>query len=108
MKAFCTGWGFSLVPSPSSVTIFAPFAAAAGITQERSRRPVHDDGAGPALAETAAEFRAVEPEIVAQHIEQRGIRRDRDPAILAVHVECQLLGHEFSLPELCANALRFI
>src|SRR5258708_353922 len=39
MKARCSGWSFSIVPSPSSVVI-APFAAAdTGTEQERADLP---------------------------------------------------------------------
>ena len=39
MKAFCTGCGFSRVPSPSSVVMSAPLAIAAVTTQDRADWP---------------------------------------------------------------------
>ena len=45
---------------------------------------VDQHGAGAALAEPAAVFRAVQCEVVAQHVEQRGVGRGRDLMGLAV------------------------
>ena len=71
MKAFCSGCGLSMVPMPSSVvTSFCP-TALTGVMQERIGLAVHDDRAGAALAQAAAEFGAAEFEIVAQHVQQR-------------------------------------
>ena len=51
------------------------------------RPPIHEHRAGAALAEAAAVFRAVQPEVVAQHRQQRrrGIEAERVP--LAVHLQ---------------------
>src|SRR5678816_278900 len=48
---------------------------------------VHDDRAGAALSETAAEFRPIQPEIVAESVEQRHIWLGVDHQRLAVHFE---------------------
>ena len=52
------------------------------------RIAVDVDGAGPALAEAAAESRSMQAELVPQNIEQRRIGIiDRDRHVLAVHVQ---------------------
>ena len=51
------------------------------------RNPVEMHRAGAALRESAAEMRIVEPEIVAQRIEQRHVGIGIDGMALAVHVE---------------------
>src|SRR6185295_12309292 len=51
------------------------------------RLSVHVHGAGAALREAAAEMRIVEPEIVAQRVEQRHVGIGVDRLNLAVHVE---------------------
>jgi hypothetical protein len=48
---------------------------------------VHQHGAGPALAEAAAFFRAGETEMLAQRIEQRGARIEREAMLRAVDVQ---------------------
>ena len=72
MKAFWMGCGFSTVPRPSRVVISAPATDFTGVMQERTARPFTMSGAGAALAEAAAEFRAAQGEVVAQGVEQRG------------------------------------
>ncbi len=46
-----------------------------------------DRGAGAALSEPAAEFRAVQTEVVAEHVQERGGRVDVNAARTSVHVE---------------------
>jgi hypothetical protein len=58
-----------------------------GVTQERIGWPSTMHGAGAALREAAAEMRIVEPEIVAQRVEQRHVGIGVDRLDLAVHVE---------------------
>jgi len=48
---------------------------------------VHDDGAGAALRQTAAEFGAVKLQVVAQGIEQRHVRFGVNDLGLAIHFE---------------------
>ncbi len=40
MKAVCSGWGFSGVPSPVKVTIFLPVTEPTGVTQDRVALPL--------------------------------------------------------------------
>jgi len=49
------------------------------------RLAVDDHGAGAAFAETTAEFRTVEGEIVAQEIDQRRIAFAGDDMLLSIH-----------------------
>src|SRR5262245_2184756 len=62
----------------------------------RDARPrgaaVDEDRARPALSQAAAELRAVQLEIVAQDVEQRGIRIHRDGSGAAVHPQ-GIRGH---------------
>ena len=48
---------------------------------------VHEHGAGAALAQLAAVLRAREAHVLAQHLEQRLVRRERHLLLLAVHVQ---------------------
>ena len=48
------------------------------------RHAVHDNGAGTAVADIAAELGTSQIEILAQHFQQRGFRRHRGAARLAV------------------------
>ena len=68
-----------------------------GVTQERVGLAVDQHGAGAALREPAAEFGAVELEIVAQHVEQRRVRLGRHRAAHAI--DFQIDGHAARLPK---------
>src|SRR6478609_5434105 len=58
---------------------------------------VDDHGARPALAETAAEARASEAEVVAQDVEQRRVRFGFHRPVMAVDSECERLHRVSSL-----------
>src|SRR5579864_241223 len=58
--------------------------------------PVKMHRAGAALGKSAAEMRVVEPDIVAQRIEQRHVRIGLDSVILAVHAEGEFIDHDVS------------
>ena len=64
---------------------------------------VHDDGAGAALGQPAAEFRATQAKIVAQRVKQHAVGWCIDHMIMTIHVDrdlvaSRLLGHsEFLL-----------
>ena len=77
------------MPSPSSV-VTAPLTSATGSTQERTACAVDVHGAGAALAEPAAEARALQREVVAQHVEQRGVGIDVDRARLPLTVRLKV------------------
>ena len=62
--------------SPSIVVTSAPSTVETGVWHERTARAVEVHGARAALADAAAELRALEVEHVAQHPEQRHVRRD--------------------------------
>ena len=53
---------------------------------------VDEHGAGAALAKAAAELGSIEAKIIAQHVEQRGIRIGSHAARCAVHLEAY--GHD--------------
>src|SRR5882757_6948696 len=55
------------------------------------RLSIDQDRAGPALPQAAAEFGAIEAEIVAQDVEQRRVRLGRNAAHRAVHLQTD--GH---------------
>src|SRR5208282_1139859 len=55
-------------------------------------------GAGAALGKPAAEMRIIERQIVAQHIEERGVRVGLDGVDLAVDVERKFLVHGAASP----------
>ena len=57
------------------------------------RLAVEEHGAGPALAELAAVLGPGQPEVLAQHLEQGLVDRDRDLVGLAVHPESQKGPH---------------
>ena len=58
-----------------------------------NRLPVEMDAAGAALGEAAAEMRIVQPEVVAQRIEQGHVRLGLYGVDLAVDVERKFLAH---------------
>src|ERR1700693_4070780 len=58
------------------------------------RLSVHMHCASPTLREAAAKMRVVQPDIVAQRVEQRHIRIGIDGMCLAVHVEGELPVHD--------------
>src|SRR6185437_181631 len=66
------------------------------------RLAVDDHGAGAALAEAATEFRGVEFQVVAEHVEQRRIRIGVDLMILTIDLQCH---HGFSRCVALAGAL---
>ena len=70
------------VPRPSTVRTCAGPRARDRRHAGEHRLAVHQHGAGAALAEAAAEFRRVELEIVAQHVEQRRARIGIDLVLL--------------------------
>ena len=84
MNACWIGCGRSSVPSPSSVVISAPSTRADRRHARADRAAADDHGAGAALAEAAAELRAAQREIVAEHVEQRRRRIDVDACARAV------------------------
>src|SRR5207302_10272485 len=65
---------------------------------------VDDHRAGAALRDAAAEFGAVELEVVPQHIEQRRLRRRRELVGLAVDVDGNRIRHEIA-PQNLSGAL---
>ena len=77
----------SIVPRPSTVVISRPSSSATGVTHENTALAVDHHRAGAALAEAAAELRAVQLEVVAQHVEQRRLGIGVDLVALAVDVE---------------------
>src|SRR4030088_2472717 len=58
------------------------------------RLPGDQDPAGPARRQPAAEYRAVERKIIAQHVEQRRVRLGRNVAHRAVHLQADGHGRE--------------
>src|SRR5215510_7417529 len=76
MNARCSGWSFSREPSPSIVVIRLFAALETAVEQDRAR---------PALGQAAAVLGTVQLEIVAQNVEQRGVRLHADGLRLAVH-----------------------
>ena len=64
-----------------------PVQPSIGITQERAATPSISTVQVAAFAEPAAVFRSVQFEIVAQHVEQRGVRRGVDVMDPAVDIQ---------------------
>ena len=102
----------------TSVTTLALPTAETGVMQERIGCAVEMHGAGAALRQPAAELRIVQPDVVAQRVEQRHVRIGVDRVRLAVHVE-GYSGHGCMSPDLlddrvativcgCAPLLRII
>ena len=75
-------------------------AAALALEAEHEAREhrlaVDEHGAGAALAELAAVLGAGQPEVLAQDLEQRLVRRERDLDRLAVHAEPEVDAFERS------------
>ena len=78
MNACWIGCGFSGVPSPSSVVISAPATVFTGVTHDRIAWPLAMTVQAPHCAETAAELRSAQREVVAEHVEQGRRRIDVD------------------------------
>ena len=76
-NACWSGWSRSPSASPSTVVTAAPSASTASIRHESTLTPVDQDRARPALADETALLRPGQPEVVAQDLEQRVVRRDR-------------------------------
>ena len=86
IQACCTGCSVPFLARPSSVVI-SLFTLEHGVTHERVADAVDDHRAGAALAEPAAEPRALQAEIVAQDVEQRRRRIDVHGVRRAVHLQ---------------------
>ncbi len=77
-----------------------PGSRAIGVRQENTACAVHHHRARAALAEAAAELGAVQPELVAQDIQQRRVGIGFDVMRAAIHVQpdhqlppsCRALG----------------
>ncbi len=87
MNAACSGSGFSGVPSASIVVTVRPCTALIGVSHERVALAVHVHGAGAALPDPAAEFGAVEIQLIAKHPEERRVLRGVDGDVPAVDAE---------------------
>ena len=88
IHACCSGCSLPSLASPSSVVISRLARADSRRDARPHRLAVDDHGAGAALAESAAEPRALQAEIVAQDIEQRRRRLDVHGVRAAVHLQC--------------------
>jgi hypothetical protein len=64
---------------------------------------VDQDSATPTIAGIAADLGAFEPQLVPQHLHQRGGGVNFQRHLLSVHYETQLWRHSFSLRELMSN-----
>ena len=93
-------------PDPRSVTTSAPSCATASARQRCVAAAVDQHRAGTALAVVAALLRAGQPELLAQEVEQRRARVDRDVVRDAVHPQLHVgddrgvhgFGHALSFP----------
>jgi hypothetical protein len=77
--------------------MFLPTAADTGVDARAQRFTVDDDRASATLPEATAVLRGVELEVIAQHVQQRGVGRSGRCPALAVDAEGD--GHGVDPPE---------